>query len=377
MVIARSTEKKDEKEDKKKLKNYKKQSRRYFDENMEEGNDTTKNVPGNNFDNVLYHSKDNNTAADSMFTSDILATIYETTGNMSFNDSFQCLSYYNHLFKTVFLNHTYFNLYDISYPSDKLKEDLNYYRNTVKKTTPFKIIYNSLISQYISEAQAFFDENSFVEIETIKTKDHYEMSAGGSANSYKNIKITDIKKCKPVEYSNSFIGNQNTIFITDQMYNKLKNKNFVINFTVKELSHLKITKFVDMKAKRLNYREAVELYAYEQLSQDVKGNEYRIYESKSQKIVIMCKSSFKYYNKTKRIYGTPDDASSAEFVLQDDVITPVDVLGKKRNYLDWLNGFDLAEGDYSAVGGKIYRLESEGFVFSAEGFVIEAVEELY
>lgn len=287
----------------------------------------------------------------------------------------QNFSYYSYLFKRGFLNFAHFDMYDLSYPTEQNKKDVKYYRNTIKKMHPFKIIYNSLISQYISEADLFLSENSFVEVKNAKKKGKFLISTGGVINNYKALKIVDTRKGKSAEYPNSLVGNKNTIFITDLIYNKLKNKNFIVTFSVKQLSNLKITKFLDIKIKKINFKEAIELYAYESVLKNAKSTEYKIYDSGENKIVVMCTSSFRYNNEIKRIYGLPYDELNIEFVIRGDVMAPVSVSGKKIRYLDWLNGIGLEEGNYIAISGKIYRIEEEGFVFTTDGFVIDSIDE--
>lgn len=293
-----------------------------------------------------------------------------------YDDDTYIYSFYNFLFKKTFINHTYLNRYDISYPNENVKDEINYNKNAIKKTIPFKTIYNSLISQYISEAQAFFDENGFSKEKTHSYNAQYKISKGGSINEFRTLKIVETKKSKISDYSNNFFVNKNTIIITDQIYNKLKNKNMVVLFSVKQLSNFKITKFVDLKIRSLNFEEAIELFAYERIKQTVGSSEFKVYESAENKIVIICSSSFIYNNEVKRIYGLPDEKNNVQFVLHDEILLPVNIVGKRKKYLNWLNGIDLDEGEYVCTNGKIYKVNNEGFMFSANGFVLNNLKEL-
>lgn len=285
-------------------------------------------------------------------------------------------SFYKDLFSHVFQGKTHFDLNNIAYTSIQMKDNIFFIKNAIKKTHPFKIIFSSFIAPWISISDVFFSENSFEKIPHKMKKASFVNHKMGEIHNYTKLYITELTRVKTVKYSLSSSTLINNIFITDQIYNKLANNNFVCLFTVKTLSDIQIIKFTDLKILKMNFKDAVELFAYEQISQNIGSPLFYVYKSKNTKIHIQCTSTFNNASKEKRLYSNPDEPANIKFFLSDSELLFADKKGKKLNYLNWLNSIQLDDGNYISRNMEIYKYTDEGYIFAVEGFVFESIREL-
>lgn len=303
------------------------------------------------------------------------------------NFSIKKNSYFTQLFYKNYIDKPYFNFFDIPVLSKNVS-DFRYHKSFLKKAIPFQIIYNSLIIPWLATSEQFFSENSFTlvskkkksyekenkKIKRDKKKKNLEIKILGSVNPIKTLNYIKLKKT-PIEYNDRLISNQDIIFITEQIYSKLGNENFLCNFTVHKASNQTIIKFTDLKLIKINFKDSIELYAYE-LCKNTSPSYYQSCDLGKFKIIMKCSSFFTQNNNIKRIYPCFENVANIRFLPGNELIVS-DYSGKKINNLSFLKKINLNAGNYVIRGKKIYKIGKEGEVFATEGFCLENEKDFF
>ncbi|KRH93693.1 hypothetical protein M153_6540004872, partial [Pseudoloma neurophilia] len=305
------------------------------------------------------------------------------------------------LFQTTSKNELIFNYLDLSLPVVIPINKEGYLKTILKKTDPFKCIYTSHLVALLCKSEQFFSENSFsklLQLEKIDKKDILNSFECTFAGTLPEISKFSLKTFKPqnINYDDRYITNNSTIFITDQLFEYLTNNNFILLFSIRTLVK-KIIKFLDYKAIRINFQEAVNSFSYLHLADNESYIE--VCDSEDLRIVISCNSFFTCSedgnfhetgetpdqntkdvftnNKIKSIYNVPNRPSNVKMVLSSNSIITQDHINsnsedKTINALFYLQKIvDLPNGDFIFHNGTIYKLSREGDMFSVEGLTLD------